>query len=651
MPPDGGASIDLTALRGPEPGPDEFTALRAPEPELTGQRAPERELARRRAPERELSPRRSSEYRRDVTALREPESRGDVTALRTAEPGRDPTALREPESGRDSAREATPADTGALPSGKMRLSQAGKIALTFALVSGLITHGYHLFDYPLYSTDEGIYIERAWAIVREDRLSPQTYYYDHAPGGWIFIALWEFILPRHFETFGNPVNSGRVLMLLLHVASTFFLFEIARKFTRGRLIAPVIATFFFNFSILAVYYQRMVLLDNIMVFWVLLSIYLLLRRESHLFTGVWSGLAFGISVVTKENAIFFAPTIFYLISRQTRGRPNHRFAKTAWAFSATAPILVYFLLATLKGELLPPHDDFNLAHTPQGHVSLLYEMWYQIHRNQGTLFSHGEEGFLYSMWLPKDPFLLEAGTAAMAICIFMGWSERRLNPAFLVAGSLAFEIAFYLARGSVILDFYVIPLIPTYALCIALVADRVAERIPARSRRLAVPVVAGFAAALLFVPSGLLPSGGYLLKHGTHGQLQLADPYNVPLTFMQNDEIAWVRQHIPPSDHIITDEDIWTDLHDIRPYYPYAQSHWNAASDPTVRKMFGNGNWQDIQYIVLSNGMRQAMIENNGNKTSGGPEGFMLTALLYHSILRWSMTKGDVSLYIYQIQS
>ena len=36
----------------------------------------------------------------------------------------------------------------------------------FAIVSGLLTHGYHLFRYPLYITDEGIYIERAWAVIR-----------------------------------------------------------------------------------------------------------------------------------------------------------------------------------------------------------------------------------------------------------------------------------------------------------------------------------------------------------------------------------------------------------------------------------------------------------------------------------------------------
>ncbi|HUC26666.1 MAG TPA: hypothetical protein VMA73_28525, partial [Streptosporangiaceae bacterium] len=59
----------------------------------------------------------------------------------------------------------------------------GTFALAFAIVSGVVTHSYHLFDYPLYETDEGIYLERAWAIIREGRLSPQTYVYDHAPGG------------------------------------------------------------------------------------------------------------------------------------------------------------------------------------------------------------------------------------------------------------------------------------------------------------------------------------------------------------------------------------------------------------------------------------------------------------------------------------
>jgi 4-amino-4-deoxy-L-arabinose transferase-like glycosyltransferase len=521
------------------------------------------------------------------------------------------------------------------------LSRLGKVALTFAIVSALITHGYHLFEYPLYNTDEGIYVERAWALIREGRLSPQTYFYDHAPGGWIILAFWEFVLPAHFESFGNPVNSGRILMLMLHVANVFLLFQIARKLSGG-LLAPVIATFLFNFSPLGIYYQRMVLLDNMMVFWVLLSIYLVLRRESRILTGLWSGVACGLSVITKENAIFFAPTIFYLLSRRFRGKPNRDFALMFWLFGASTPILIYLLFATLKGELLPPGLDFNLTSTPQGHVSLLYEFWFQIHRNQGTLFAHTPHSYLYTMWLPKDGFLLAAGTAAMVITLYIGWRERELDPRLLVAGTLAFEIAFYLARGSVILDFYVIPLIPMFALNIGLVADRAIRRLPAVTARVAMPVAVACLASVLM----LNPSGAYFITRGQHHQLKLADVYYLPLTYLQREQISWIRGHIPARDKIITDEDIWVQLHDVPPYYPYAQSHWNAASDPQVRNKIFGANWRNIDYIVLSNGMEYAMNLNN----SGGQESWILDALKYHSTEVWHASRGNVKLAIYRVQ-
>src|SRR6201988_3773778 len=320
----------------------------------------------------------------------------------------------------------------------------GTFALAFAVLSGVVTHSYHLFDYPLYETDEGIYLERAWAIIREFRLSPQTYVYDHAPGGWLLVAAWVFLLPGHFEAFGNPVNSARVLMVVLHAGSTFFLFETARRFSRGSLLAPTIACFFFNFSWLAVYYQRMALLDNIMVFWVLLSIYLLLREDVRLFTGRWSGRAFGIAMIIKENAVFFAPAIFYLLSRRANndtGDSSRDFTLFFWLFAAAAPVGPYTLSATLNGELFPPNMSFSLTHT---HISLLYEMWYQLHRNQATLFNrHSSTPFLYTAWLPKDPFLLAAGTVAMGICILAGWRQRKADPALVVAGRPAFWFAVF----------------------------------------------------------------------------------------------------------------------------------------------------------------------------------------------------------------
>src|SRR5436853_1333701 len=148
-----------------------------------------------------------------------------------------------------------------------------RLLLVVSLATGGVTHGYNLFNYPLYITDEGIYMQQAWSVLREARLSPYTYVYDHAPAGWLFIAAWVSVLPQQFETFGNAINTGRVLMLLVHVASTFLLFQSARRLS-GSLIAALVACFLFNLSPLAVFYQRQVLLDNLMVFWLLLSLYL-----------------------------------------------------------------------------------------------------------------------------------------------------------------------------------------------------------------------------------------------------------------------------------------------------------------------------------------------------------------------------------------
>ncbi len=79
------------------------------------------------------------------------------------------------------------------------LTVFGRVLLLVSLLMGAISHGYHLFLYPLYITDEGIYMQQAWSILREGTLSPYTYSYDHAPAGWLVIAGWVSILPRQFH--------------------------------------------------------------------------------------------------------------------------------------------------------------------------------------------------------------------------------------------------------------------------------------------------------------------------------------------------------------------------------------------------------------------------------------------------------------------
>src|SRR5437899_7066958 len=56
------------------------------------------------------------------------------------------------------------------------------------LLFAALLHGINMFHFPYYEDDEGTYMSQAWAIVKEGQLTPYTYWYDHAPVGWIQIA-------------------------------------------------------------------------------------------------------------------------------------------------------------------------------------------------------------------------------------------------------------------------------------------------------------------------------------------------------------------------------------------------------------------------------------------------------------------------------
>src|SRR5258708_33929651 len=51
-----------------------------------------------------------------------------------------------------------------------------RVLLLISLLTGAISHGYHLVIYPLYITDEGIYMQHTWSVVHQMRHYPDTYY-------------------------------------------------------------------------------------------------------------------------------------------------------------------------------------------------------------------------------------------------------------------------------------------------------------------------------------------------------------------------------------------------------------------------------------------------------------------------------------------
>jgi 4-amino-4-deoxy-L-arabinose transferase-like glycosyltransferase len=516
------------------------------------------------------------------------------------------------------------------------------ILLVVALVTGAITHGYHLFLYPLYVTDEGVYMQRAWAVIREGALSPYTYNYDHAPAGWLVIAAWVSLLPHHFQTFGNAINAGRMLMLLVHLVSVYLLFRVTYRLS-GSKLGAFAATFFFNVSPLAIFYQRQVVLDNLMVFWVLLSLYLATSDDRRILTPMLSGTAFGIAVLTKENAIFFIPGLAYLLFAQMRLRHNRRFGWGLAAFASVAIIWEYFQYAALKNELLPEHLDFNLSAPPAKHVALLYTIWQQLHRNQGSILKIHSLVWQSSLgaWLPKDAFLIVVGTASTLIILAVGLRDRQRHQGELIAALLTAGYLLYLVRGSVVLEFYVVPLIPFLAMNIGLLAARLL-RVLSRHAVVQIAALAVLFAALL-IPIG--HSGGYVLVRDQVGKVVPHDLYQLDLTGLQAQQLAFIRQHIPPNARIIMDEEFWVDLHDIRPYYRFAYSHFEATGDPAVRDRLFARDPNNVDYIVVSNKM---LVTMQGLNTTHQYD--WLFDALNHAQRIWMLQLGGIELEIWQVQ-
>jgi 4-amino-4-deoxy-L-arabinose transferase-like glycosyltransferase len=535
-------------------------------------------------------------------------------------------------------------------------SRAYRPLLALSLLTGAISTGFNVFGYPLYVTDEGIYMQQAWSVLREARLSPYTYFYDHAPAGWLVIAGWAALLPSQLQTFGGAINTGRVLMVLVHLVSAYLLFAVSWRLS-GTLVAAVVATFIFNLSPLALFYQRQVLLDNLMVTWVLLSFYLATHGahrsktgdtsavpELRIVTAMGSGVAFGLAVLTKENAVFFLPALTYLLYTRLRSAVSFRFGLGFWCFSNVAIISVYFLYATLKNELFPSGFSFDLNNPPADHVSLLYTIWWQVHRSQGSLLDTSSPVWRFSLgaWLPKDRFLLTAGGAAMFANIALGmWlRETPSGRTLLVPGLLAASYAFYLARGSQMLEFYVVPLVPFLAMNIGLLVGWLSGKL--RSW-LPGPVWLAPAGALLGV---LLfhPGLGYVLVIDEFGKVVPHDLYKLNLTASQARQVVFIRQNVPPDAKIVTDDDIWADLHDVRPFYKWAHPYTKAARDPDVRdKLFGK-DWRNIDYIVLSNKMRDAMTLDNADGSAN-----WIFAGLDNSQQVWVEERGDVKLEVYRV--
>jgi endo-1,4-beta-D-glucanase Y len=466
------------------------------------------------------------------------------------------------------------------------------------LIAGLV-HGYNMFGFPYYESDEGTYMSQAWAIIRLGALAPYTYWYDHAPGGWLQIAAWT-MLTGGFRSFGAPINSGRVLMLLMQIASVFMVYRIARNVSGG-LVAPTIAALTFALSAYGTYYHRRVVLDNITTCWMLLSIVLLTEPDLSL-KRVWlSGLALGISILSKELTIFLVPVLAYLVWYRVRG-PQRWFAVVGWVAIVGALFSTYLLLAMLKGELFPSGTWLGGTNA---HVSLLDSLVYQTGRDRDGGLLDLNSGFWIAVrnWMPEEPLLLFGGAAGMLISVLVIKWRRLVG----VLGLVTISLWVFLGRGGITLPFYLVPLLPLLALNLGLAVGLITTGMRSLLRRFH-PVGTLIGAALQLGAVAAILACTLLGYSNPHLEFR-SDPFVLWRSSQASvNTIAtnWIIQNIPPGSRIIIDQAMWLDLHDIPGQargFDRAHYYWKVQGDPAIRNGVFQGDWQTADYIVTTNQM------------------------------------------------
>jgi hypothetical protein len=486
-----------------------------------------------------------------------------------------------------------------------------------ALAGTSVAHAYNMFNFPRYELDEGTYISNAWAIT-QGALSPYPYGYGHPPVGWIQIAGW-IQLTGGFFTFGNALNSGRVLMLLYAVASALLVYLIVSRMTGSR-VAGVLALVIFSFSPLSITYQRQIFLDNIATFWMLLSIYFLVISRSRLLYIVLAGIAFGICFLSKEVFLIALPGMIYAAWLYTT-KFQRKFSLVAFIYAIIALCSTFVLLAVLKNELFP--YAWHLPWDNQPHLSILDTFIGQAER--------GQEGgsFIASWvdWVANDPFFIAISIAIPAFNLIYGWWNRK----HLMLALLSICFWLLLIRGGQVLSFYIIPLIATTAINTGVALNTLLGWAGKLVRFDPVRVVLLLIVLAVVLPYDLQETGFRFYQHPTSAQ---------------DEAMVWVRDHVPHNSFIVVNSYLYMDLRvpegagvgDGAPF-PHAEVYWNVAYDPELYTQALEGNWDRIDYIVADSEMLSDI------ETYGGPMNLIKTAL-EHSVLRADFRSDDHNLQI-----
>lgn len=465
--------------------------------------------------------------------------------------------------------------------------------ITALVLVGVVLHAWNLFGFPRYQGDEGVYMASAWSIAHGS-VSPYTYGYGHPPLGWALIALW-CELTGGFFTFGTSVNTGRVFMVVCYAVSAIFVYLIALRVTRHWQTATI-ATALFSYSPLSITFQREVLLDNIAIMWMLIALYLLVISDSRLRYLIASAALFGISTLTKETMIVFFPAFALGVWRSVTPY-QRRYVLLVFSYAALGIISIFVLVALLKNEFFPTG---TLLGGQAPHVSMIATFQSQVSRggDQGSFIQQ------WQTWISIDIVLTMGGLISM-LCNLWLYRTKPLAQAIALLPTIYF---LFLARGGVTFAYYIIVVLPFFALNIALLADLAITKLIAESR---VERASGSSGSYAHVPDVvMLATLVALLMIGVYQAPINRTNLTANAVSPEIEAMQWMAANAPRSSTVVANHYFYLDLRSTGGMgattgapFENVQMYWNVATDKAVLDGVLHDNWNNIDYVMEDSDM------------------------------------------------
>jgi hypothetical protein len=249
------------------------------------------------------------------------------------------------------------------------------------------------------------------------------------------------------------------------------------------------------------------------------------------------------------------------------------------------------LMALLKGEFFSAGTALGGQHK---HVSLLCSLQWQASRGPhdgGFLNPSSQFWNQAANWAHSEPLLVIGGSLAAGISIVIFRRDRTMS----MIGWMILSLWLFLGRGGILVDFYLVPALPLFALSLAFVAHRGVQALtaltPGGRSRLRRGVIVG--AVFLGCFSTLL-----LAYQRSERGLWRMRPVDA-----QTRATHWTQRHVPPHSRMIIDAYMWLDLKhpsNAAPPFRYAEYYWKAAEDPAIAKGVFSNNWHKVKYVITT---------------------------------------------------